>query len=82
MPRREGQVRSEFQLWFPSLAPGVWYPATELRSRVLDQLRCGEPRWQSGDRIPSDLHFVFRGGDASRPASARTRRTDGTRDPA
>jgi hypothetical protein len=76
MTRREGQVRPEFRLWFPRLAPGVWYPAPELRSRVLDQLRCGEPRWTSEDRTPSDRHFVFRGGHEARAPGQRTRSTD------
>jgi hypothetical protein len=76
MTGREGQVRSEFELWFPGLSPGTWYPAGELRSRVLEQLRCGEPRWQERDRIPSDRYFIFRGGDGSRAPGQQTRSTD------
>jgi hypothetical protein len=76
MSRREGQLKAEFQDWFPHLAAGVWYPAAELASHVLAQLRCGEPRWEPGDRIPSDSHFIFRGEDDTRAPGRRTRRTD------
>jgi hypothetical protein len=76
MTGREGTVRSEFHLWFPGLRPGTWYPASELRSRVLNQLRCGEPRWTERDRIPSDRYFLFRGGEASRGPGHRTRTMD------
>jgi hypothetical protein len=75
MTSREGQVRPEFQLWFPRLAPDTWYPAVQLRSHVSDQLRGGEPRWSPRDRIPSDEHFIFRGGQP-RGRGYRTRESD------
>jgi hypothetical protein len=73
---REGQVRPEFELWFPSLQPGVWYPAAALTLTVLEQVRLGEPRWTSGDRIPSDTHFRFRGGEGARENARPSRRAD------
>jgi hypothetical protein len=73
---REGQVRPEYQLWFPHLRPGVWYPAATLARAVLDQVRTGEPTWTSGERIPSNAHFIFRGGDGPRAAVEHSRHDD------
>ncbi len=73
---REGRVRAEYRLWFPHLRPGVWYPAAILARSVLEQVRSGEPRWTSGDRIPSDTHFIFRGGDPPRAPGQRSRLSD------
>jgi hypothetical protein len=64
MARREGMLRPEFQEWYPSLLPGRWYPASELTTLVLDHLRHGSPQWRPEGRVPSDHHFVFRGGPA------------------
>lgn len=79
---REGQVRPEYALWFPHLRPGVWYPASELAQTVLDQVRAGEPTWTSGDRMPSDRHFLFRGGEGPRAESGFSRRQDRPSPPA
>ena len=73
---REAQVRPEYELWFPHLRPGVWYLAATLAQTVLQQVREGEPKWTSGDRVPSDAHFLFRGGDAPRGTSHHSRRDD------
>jgi hypothetical protein len=73
---REGQVRAEYQLWFPQLVPGIWYPAADLTRAVLEQIRSGEPRWTPGDRMPSDAHFLFRGGDGPRGTVHHSRRDD------
>lgn len=62
MPQREGQVRPEFQTVVPERGAAKWYPAAELARRVRAQLRSGVPRWEASGRIPSDHHFVFRGG--------------------
>jgi len=42
---REGLLRPEFRDWYPSLTPGIWYPAASLTQLILVQLRSGEPRW-------------------------------------
>jgi hypothetical protein len=76
MSRREGRVKPEFELWYPGLRAGVWYPADELTSAVLKQLRGGEPQWAPEDRVPSDTHFQFRGGTAQPQRSQRTRHAD------
>jgi hypothetical protein len=73
---REGQVRAEYRLWFPHLDPDVWYPAAALARSVLEQVRSGEPRWTSDDRIPSDTHFIFRGGDTPGERAQRSRPGD------
>jgi hypothetical protein len=73
---REGRLRAEYQLWFPTLMPAVWYPAADLARLVLEQLQSGEPRWTPEDRVPSDVHFVFRGGSGRRGTPGRSRRDD------
>ena len=76
MPSREGRVRPEFEAWYPSLRAGEWYPADQLTAAVLYQLRGGAPRWHSEDRVPSDAHFLFRGGDPQPQRTQRTRHQD------
>ena len=73
---REGRLRAEYQLWFPNLMPAVWYPAADLARLVLEQIQSGEPRWTLEDRVPSDAHFVFRGGAGRRGTPGHSRRTD------
>jgi hypothetical protein len=73
---REGRLRAEYQLWFPNLMPAVWYPAADLARLVLEQLQSGEPRWTPEDRVPSDVHFVFRGGSDRRGTPGHSRRDD------
>ena len=60
--RREGMLRLEFQDWYPSLQAGKWYPANELTGMVMDHLQRGSPQWSAEGRVPSNDHFVFRGG--------------------
>ena len=73
---REGRLRAEYQLWFPNLMPAVWYPAADLAQLVLEQIQSGAPRWTPEDRVPSDAHFVFRGGEGRRGTPRLSRRTD------
>jgi hypothetical protein len=73
---REGRLRAEYQLWFPKLLPAVWYPAADLARLVLEQMQSGEPRWTPEDRVPSDAHFVFRGGAERRGVAEHSRRND------
>jgi hypothetical protein len=74
--QREGKLRPEFQDWYPSLSPGVWYPADVLTNLVFDQLRHGSPRWDPHGRIPPEEHFEYRGGSPRADRSLRTRRTE------
>ncbi len=73
---REGRLRAEYQLWFPNLMPAVWYPAADLARAVQEQLQSGEPRWTLEDRVPSDKHFVFRGGAERRGTAGHSRHND------
>jgi hypothetical protein len=73
---REGRLRAEYQLWFPSLLPSVWYRAADLARLVLVQIQSGEPRWTAEGRVPSDAHFVFRGGGGRRGTTGHSRRDD------
>jgi len=76
MSKREGCVRPEFEQWYPALRGGVWYPADELTAIVLKQLQDESPRWHSEDRVPSNVHFEFRGGATESRRPHRSRRSD------
>lgn len=73
---REGMLRPELGDWYPGLVAGRWYPARELAELVLEQRRSGAPTWEWEERVPSDRHFVFRGGTGEPRAANRTRRND------
>jgi hypothetical protein len=73
---REALLKAEYREWYPKLVPGIWYDAEELTAQVLEQQRTGEPKWAFEGRVPSEAHFLFRGGLARRPGEAYSRRTD------
>ena len=73
---REGMLRPEFQDWYPSLQAGKWYPANELSGLVMDHLQHGSPQWRPEGRVPSDDHFVFRGGAAQQVHERGRRHAD------
>jgi hypothetical protein len=75
MSPREASLKVEYRDWYPSIEPGVWYPAVTMVLRVRRQQREGGPRWSLSSRVLAEEHFDFRGGD-SRLAQLRTRRTD------
>jgi hypothetical protein len=76
---RQAKVRPEFEAWYPGVLPGLWYSANRLREVVVAQLRGGQPRWEPEGRVPSDVHFEFRGGETGR-LQERTRRDDRPRE--
>jgi len=76
MSKREGCLRPEFEQWYPTLESGVWYPADELTAIVLKQLHIDGPRWHSDERVPSEDHFQFRGGESQGQRARKTRRLD------
>ena len=69
-------LRHEFGEWYPALKGDWWYPARQLADLALEQRRSGEPQWELESRVPSDAHFLFRGGRPRGDALARTRRSD------
>ena len=77
--RREGMLRPEFQEWYPSLHAGKWYRANELTGLVVDHLRHGSPQWRAEGRVPSEDHFVFRGGPGQAGSGRGMRSTDPSR---
>jgi hypothetical protein len=74
--RREGMLRPEFRDWYPGLQAARWYPANDLTTLVLDHLQHGSPQWRPEGRVPSDHHFVFRGGPTRQGPVRDTRSTD------
>lgn len=73
---REAMLRPEFKDWYPTLSPDRWYPARQLADVVLEQRRSMEPHWEFEERVPSNEHFLFRGGYARDEQKSRTRRSD------
>ena len=59
---REALLKPEYRDWYPWIIPGVGYRASWLARIVQHQRRQAEPRWELELRVPSDRHFVFRGG--------------------
>lgn len=73
---REAMLRPEFREWYPALRADWWYPAQRLADLVVEQRRFAEPRWEFESRVPSDEHFLFRGGHPRGSALLRTRGSD------
>jgi hypothetical protein len=73
---REAVLRPEYRDWYPWLIPGVGYRASWLARVVQSQRRDAEPHWELEPRVPSDRHFVFRGGWRGLRFRQRARRID------
>ena len=74
------RLRPEFANIYPGLDPMVWETATELAARLLAQHGLQpSPGHMLTDRILSDEHFEFQGGDArgSSGKDMRSRVSDG-----
>src|SRR5690348_2695673 len=84
--RRDARLRPEYAGWYPGIQIPLWLPAKAVGRAVTRQLLEGEPhhlrppRWEPGLRILDDRHFEFRGGEAARDPSTRSRREDHGRD--
>jgi hypothetical protein len=59
---REGLLKAEYRDWYPWIVPGIGYRASRLASLVRRQRVTAEPHWELEPRVPSERHFVFRGG--------------------
>ena len=72
------RLRPEFADLYPGLDPGVWETATELGARLLAQhVVQPSPGFMLSNRLLSDKHFEFQGGDPRGSASwKRSRLTD------
>ena len=71
------RLRPEFAGLYPGLDPMVWETATELMARLLAQdLVQPSPGFMLSNRILSDEHFEFQGGDPRQTSWQPTRATD------
>lgn len=74
MTNREVCLKPEYAGWYPGLPAGEWIGAFTAQYLVGLQLRYGEPRWQTGERLLNPDHFMFRGGDPSGSQTGERRR--------
>ena len=71
------RLRPEFAKLYPGLDPMVWETATELLARLLAQhLVQPSPGFMLSNRMLSDEHFEFQGGDPRQASWQPTRATD------
>jgi hypothetical protein len=75
MVRRQARLRSEYAEWYPDLWAREWHDAEWATEKVLQQQRKGSPAWGLGQRILSEAHFEFQGGDFN-PHAGRDRRRE------
>lgn len=73
---REARLRREYAALYPNLSPGEWLPAADVGAKMLLwQLRTGRPP-RLGERLLSNAHFEFRGGEERGLTPLRTRTSD------
>lgn len=59
---REARLRPEYAELYPVLPPGVWMSASDIGRHLL-LWHLATARSPSGDRLISEEHFEFRGGE-------------------
>lgn len=59
---REARLRPEYAELYPVLPPGVWMTASDIGHQLLIW-HLATARSPGGDRLISEEHFEFRGGD-------------------
>ena len=59
---REARLRPEYAALYPVLAPGVWMTAADIGRQLL-LWHLATARSPSGERLISEEHFEFRGGE-------------------
>jgi hypothetical protein len=76
--RREARLRPQHAEEYPGIEPGVWIPAGELAIKLVEHTHARR-RLSLYTRTFDPRHFEFRGGEPAgiRPATARSRATDG-----
>jgi hypothetical protein len=62
--------------WYAGIAPGTWHHALWVREKALANLRHGRPQWETvaRERVLSDSHFEFQGGEGGGAARGGERR--------
>jgi hypothetical protein len=71
-PIREGRLRPEYAALYPGVQPGVWMPATAIGQQLL-LWHLTAPATPQGDRLMSEEHFEFRGGQKREDSWINTR---------
>ena len=74
---REARLRPQYASLYPALEAGTWQPASSIgRQLLLWHLTASTP--PEGERLMSEEHFEFRGGNPRHgaDAAARTRHAD------
>ena len=74
---REARLRPQYASLYPALEAGTWQPASSIgRQLLLWHLTASTP--PQGERLMSEEHFEFRGGNPRNgaDAAARTRHAD------
>jgi hypothetical protein len=76
--QREAQLRPQFAQEYPGIEAGVWLSAVELAIKLVEHTHARR-RLSLHTRTFDPRHFEFRGGESerARPATARTRASDG-----
>jgi hypothetical protein len=73
---REARLRPEYAELYPGVEPGVWLPATTLGQQLL-LWHLASAAVPQGERLLTDGHFEFRGGQVRGPSNGdRTRAGD------
>jgi hypothetical protein len=73
---REARLRPEYAELYPGVEPGVWLPATTVGQQLL-LWHLATAAVPQGERLLTDGHFEFRGGQVRGPSNGnRTRAGD------
>jgi hypothetical protein len=73
---REARLRPEYAELYPGVEPGVWLPATTVGQQLL-LWHLASAAVPQGERLLTDGHFEFRGGQVRGPSNGdRTRAGD------
>jgi hypothetical protein len=74
---REARLRPQYASLYPALEPGTWQAATAIGRQLL-LWHLTAPSLPDGERLMSEEHFEFRGGNPRDEAEtgARTRSAD------
>jgi hypothetical protein len=75
---REARLKPEYSTLYPGVQPGVWLPATVIGQQLL-LWHLTAPATPQGERLMSEEHFEFRGGQRRVGSwiNMRTRLADG-----